>query len=107
MSDDETKDDEPKVDEMTHHQDHTGRIGGFAAGIFFGAMLGAGIALLFAPERGDKTRRRLQQRLHQLREDAGEGLDRVSTRTRKDLARRRRQIEAGLERAAERARDAL
>jgi gas vesicle protein len=106
-TDDETTDDETKVDEMSHHLNQTERIGGFAAGILFGAMLGAGIALLFAPERGDKTRRRLQQRLHQLREDAGEGLERAGTRTRKDLARRRRQIETGLERAAERARDAL
>ena len=102
MSDDETE-----ADTMSHHKSDMGGAGGFAAGVIFGAMLGAGVALLFAPERGDRTRRRLQKRLHQLREDAGEGMDRVGTRTRKDLARRRRQIEAGLERAAERARDAL
>lgn len=82
-------------------------IGAFAAGVVFGAFLGAGIALMFAPERGDKTRRRLRRRLQQLREDTAEGLDRAGTRTRRDLARRKRRLEVGLERAAERARDVI
>jgi hypothetical protein len=57
-------------------------IGGFAAGVVFGALLGAGIALMFAPERGDKTRRRLRRRLQRLREEAAEGLQRAGRRTR-------------------------
>jgi gas vesicle protein len=82
-------------------------LGGFAVGVIFGAFLGAGIALLFAPERGDKTRRRLRQRLRSLREEAGDQLERAGKRTGRDLLRRRRRLEAGLERAASRARDAL
>ena len=34
-------------------------VGGFAAGMMFGALIGAGIALLLAPESGERTRRRL------------------------------------------------
>ena len=103
---------------MTDHQSKAGSmgdrdeavglgIGGFAAGVVFGALLGAGIALMFAPERGDKTRRRLRQRLEQLRENASEGLERAGDRTRKELERRRRRAEAGLERAVDRAKDIL
>ena len=33
---------------------------GFVAGIVFGAFLGAGLALLFAPERGGDMRKRLR-----------------------------------------------
>jgi ElaB/YqjD/DUF883 family membrane-anchored ribosome-binding protein len=75
--------------------------------VVFGALLGAGIALMFAPDRGDKTRRRLRQRLERLREDASEGLGRAGERTRRELERRRRRVEAGLERAADRAKDIL
>jgi gas vesicle protein len=82
-------------------------LGGFAVGVVFGAFLGAGIALLFAPERGDKTRRRLRHRLRSLRDEAGQQLERAGKRTGRDLLRRRRRLEAGLERAASRARDAL
>jgi len=71
---------------------------GFAAGIVIGVVLGAGLALLFAPERGETTRRQLRRRLARLREDAEAGLERAGKRTRRELARRRRQIEDGLER---------
>ena len=82
-----------------------GGLGGFAVGVVFGAFLGAGIALLFAPERGEKTRRRLRHRLRSLRDEAGDHLERVGKRTGRDLLRRRRRLEAGLERAASRAKD--
>jgi gas vesicle protein len=63
--------------------DEAGRgIGGFAAGVVFGALLGAGIALMFAPDRGDKTRRRLRRRLQRLSEEAAEGLQRAGKRAR-------------------------
>jgi gas vesicle protein len=76
---------------------------GFIAGVLFGAVLGAGIALLFAPERGDKTRGRLRRRVRSLGEGAREGIDRAGTRTRKEL----RRIRAELARARARAERAL
>lgn len=82
-------------------------VAGFAMGVVFGALLGAGLALLYAPDRGDETRRDLKRRLNRLREDAEDGLDRVGDRARKELVRRRRRLEAGIDRAAERARDVL
>ena len=81
------------------------RVGWVASppGSCFGALLGGGLALLFAPDQGDKTRSRLRRRLRRLREQAREGIDRAGSRTREDLIRRRRLIKAQLERA----RDAL
>lgn len=82
---------------MDDRDEEVGRgIGGFAAGVVFGALLGAGIALMLAPDRGDKTRRRLRRRLEQLREEAADGLE-----------RRRRRAETGLGRVADRAKDIL
>ena len=37
-------------------------LGRFAAGLICGVVLGAGLALLLAPERGVRTRRRLRRR---------------------------------------------
>ena len=77
-------------------------LGGFAAGVVIGAVLGIGLGMLFAPERGDATRRRLRKRLARLRERAGGGLERAGKRTRKELARRRQRLEEALERVRER-----
>lgn len=84
--------DEGGIDEMADREDDGSRgLGGFAAGVVFGALLGAGLALMFAPERGDKTRRRLRRRLERLREDTTEGLERAGEMTRREVLRRRRE----------------
>ena len=83
------------------------RPAGFVGGIILGAFLGAGLALLFAPERGDKTRGRLRQRMHSLRDDAREGIDRAGSLTREELRRGKRRFRAELARARERAERAL
>jgi gas vesicle protein len=76
---------------------------GFVAGVLFGAFLGAGFALLFAPERGEKTRGKLRRRMRSLQDEAREGIDRAGNRTRKELRRRQRRIRAELARARARA----
>jgi gas vesicle protein len=105
MAEDFEDEQEPSVE-----QDSEGGSGiaGFAVGVMLGALLGAGLALLYAPDRGERTRRQLKRRIKQLRADAEEGLDRAgerAARVRKELSRRRRKLEEGLDRAAEQARD--
>src|SRR3954454_7862035 len=75
---------------------------GFAAGLVVGALLGASVALLFAPERGDRTRRSVRRRLGRLREETGEGLRRAGRLTRKAVLRRRRHLRDRLEKALDR-----
>ena len=104
-TDDEESDEE--MGDMKHAGAGSSGIAGFAVGVVFGALLGAGLALLYAPDRGEKTRRQLKRRLHRLREEAGEGFDRAGTRARKELSRRRRRLEEGIDRVTDRARDAL
>jgi gas vesicle protein len=78
---------------------------GFLVGIVFGAFLGAGLALLFAPERGGKTRKRIRNRMRELQSDAVDSLDRAGSRTSKELSRRKRRLKLELERLRERARE--
>jgi hypothetical protein len=77
-------------------------LGGFATGLLVGALLGVGLGMLFAPDRGNATRRRLRKRLAQVRERAADGLETTGKRTRKELARRRRRLEEALDRARDR-----
>ena len=80
---------------------------GFVAGVLFGAFLGAGFALLLAPERGEKIRGRLKRRMRSLRDDARSGIDWAGSATRKELRRRQQRIRAELARARARAEQAL
>lgn len=45
--------------------------------LFWGALLGAGVALLYAPRSGEETRRSLQKKLRKLRAATEEKLDEV------------------------------
>src|SRR3954466_7436070 len=46
--------------------------------LFYGALLGAGLALLYAPSSGEETRRSLQRRLWKLRAMTEEKLDEIT-----------------------------
>jgi len=92
--------DVPEPDEGSRDEDRSASAaGGFAAGLIVGALVGATVALLFAPERGDRTRRAVRKRLERLREDAGSELERAGALTRRELLRRRRRLRAQVERA--------
>ena len=93
---------QPEREQSTSGDPEGRGLGGFAAGMLVGAVLGIGLGILFAPERGEATRRRLRKRLAKLRERAGDGLETAGKRTRKELARRRRRIEEALERVRDR-----
>jgi len=80
---------------------------GFVSGMLFGILLGAGVALLFAPAQGEETRGRLRKQMRSLKDDAREGIDRAGSRTREELLRRQKQLRAELRRVRERAREAL
>ena len=55
--------------------DDDGQVLNFVSGLVLGAMIGAGIALLTAPNAGLKTRRRLRRRATNLGGEAGERWD--------------------------------
>lgn len=62
--------------------------GSFAAGVALGALLGAAVALLFAPAPGDVTRGRVRRHLEDARDYAEEEFEDLSKRARKELRRR-------------------
>lgn len=68
--------------------DHRG-LAGFVTGILVGALVGAGVALLFAPAKGDRMRRRLGKHARALRQRARDELEDAARLARREIARRR------------------
>jgi gas vesicle protein len=62
----------------------------FMMGIAVGALIGAGVALLYAPDRGSATRRRLGRRMKRLRNSTGESVQELKAALRKELRRVKR-----------------
>jgi gas vesicle protein len=63
-------------------------VAGFVTGLVIGALVGAGVALLFAPARGDRVRRRLGRSARALRARARDELEDAARRARREIARR-------------------
>lgn len=59
----------------------------FLAGLMVGTVVGISLALLFAPAKGQTTRRRLKRRLGKLRDRAEEGAHDFAKRARRELER--------------------
>ena len=76
--------DEPESDSL-QRADHG--IAGFVTGMLIGALVGAGVALLFAPARGDRLRRRLGRGARHLGVRARHGLEHAARRARRGIDR--------------------
>jgi len=69
------------ADEDVEHGDHRART--FLAGLAIGALVGAGVALLFAPQSGEETRRTVARRAKHLAREARDRYDDVKDRVRR------------------------
>lgn len=58
---------------MFEHEDNSGQ--SFAVGLLLGALVGAGVALLFAPQSGEETRRLIRKKSKRLAREAGDRID--------------------------------
>jgi gas vesicle protein len=63
---------------------------GMIAGFVLGTIVGAGLALLLAPDSGQETRRLIGRRVRALRKDAIEGVEQAEAHARRRMRRGRR-----------------
>ena len=96
VSDDDLVEDDD-ADEEEDVEESKSRTVSFISGLMLGALVGAGIALLVAPERGVVTRKKLKRFARRFREDATDQLDDIRDAVGKELARKRKRIRAQLE----------
>lgn len=62
----------------------------FLTGLAVGALIGAGVALLYAPDRGSNTRRKLGRQIRHLKDRSGESVSQLKDKLRKELRRVKR-----------------
>ena len=75
--------------------EHSSQMGGMMTAFAVGALVGAGIALLFAPRSGEETRQRLAQKTRRLKEKAADALDDATETLRGKKAAVLAAVEAG------------
>jgi gas vesicle protein len=61
------------------YDEHSTQVVNFVSGLVLGAILGAGVALLTAPQSGRRTRRRLQRSAVDVRSTAGDRWEDLSS----------------------------
>ena len=76
--------------EEPHRLEHSRR--NFFAGLAVGALLGAGVALLFAPDRGENTRRRLGRQFRRWRDRGGDSVADLKDRLSRELKRLKQKV---------------
>ena len=84
-----------------------GRLGAFGAGMAMGALLGAGAALLYAPQSGRATRAVIRKRARGLTATAGDAWDDLGRELRGAARRSRRGLTRGVTRSRWKAADLL
>jgi len=79
----------------------------FIAGLALGTLIGAGVALLLAPQSGERTRRKIARAAEDLGDttrdrldEAGEDVRRKAQRALRSAERRRDQLREGVRRRA-------
>jgi YtxH-like protein len=96
---DELEDDDSEVAEIeVFEEGGASWLGGFLVGLTIGGLVGAGVMLLAAPERGDVMRRRIRRRVRSLGEEARDHLDELGDEASHQIARQRRRIRRRLHR---------
>jgi hypothetical protein len=97
VEDDEEQFEEEELDELEDIGTARGVVG-FIGGLMLGALIGAGVALLLAPDRGYVTRRRIRTRFEDVRDDAKDQIDDWRGSAEREFKRGRRKVQRKLKR---------
>jgi hypothetical protein len=99
--DDDLEDEDLEDEELEEFDEHplsTG-IRGFVAGVLIGALVGAGVTLLVAPDRGETVRKRIGRNLREFQDDARDHLDDWRGEARREVKKQRRRLRRRLNRS--------
>ncbi len=100
------------------HKNNINLLGGFAAGLMLGGMVGAATMLFLAPQSGKRTRAQIQRRGAELKDQATDAIDdavaetrdrvhRIGTRAQRNMGRLQHRAKVVLEEQTARAADVV
>ena len=92
IEDDEAEDELLEADEIEIIDDGGSGLVGLLAGLVIGVFVGAGVALLLAPERGDVTRRRIRTKFSDVTDEARDQFEGWRDQAERELRRRQRKV---------------
>jgi len=73
-------------------EENSSKVGGYLIAFAIGALVGAGVALLYAPHSGKETRDLLAKKAHELKEKAGDIID----KTKEKITEKKAEISAAV-----------
>lgn len=79
----------------------------FLAGFFAGGLVGAAVALLFAPQAGEETRAQIQQKSIELRDEAGRVAGETAAQTKERLEKAAEELRKRAAELQERAKELM
>jgi gas vesicle protein len=77
--------------------DNGSNVGGILVAFMAGMVVGAGVALLYAPQTGKETRRMLAKKADELKDEAEEIVEDVLEKGKKVLKEKKEQFDAAIE----------
>ena len=77
--------------------DNGNNVGGILVAFMAGMVVGAGVALLYAPQTGKETRRMLAKKADELKDEAEEIVEDVLEKGKKVLKEKKEQFDAAIE----------
>ncbi|MDR2222731.1 MAG: YtxH domain-containing protein [Flavobacteriaceae bacterium] len=72
-------------------------LGNTAIAILAGAVVGAGLGILFAPDEGKKTRRKIKRTFNETKDDLSDKIDDLKKQVRGVVQRKKHDVEADVE----------
>jgi len=82
--------------------EHDSDLGAFLAGFMIGGLIGAGVALLMAPQSGEETRELIRERSIELKGRAEEAADDFRSRAETAISTGRERVDDAVESAKQR-----
>ena len=76
---------------------NNGNVGGVLVAFMAGVVIGAGVALLYAPQTGKETRRMLAKKAGELKDEAEEIMEDTLDKSKKILREKKEQFDAAIE----------